>query len=76
MAGMPVILHDPYKHFEGFINGEHCLIVNSDKEAVFAAQTLWSSKELRTRIGNAGQEKAREFFNIDRFVEGWQQVAS
>ena len=76
MAGMPVIIHDPYNHLSGFISGEHCFFVNSDKEAVFAAQALWSSQALRKRIGDAGRERAKIVFNIDRFVAGWQEVAA
>ena len=75
MAGMPVILHDPHGHFSGFISGEHCFFVNSDREAIFAAQTLWSSETLRERIGEAGREKAKEVFNIYSFAEGWWDAA-
>lgn len=75
MAGMPCILYDPYKHFAAFSNDE-CIRVHTEEEAVRAAKALWASAALRKEIGEAGQRRAREIFNINRFVEGWQRVAS
>jgi len=75
MAGMPVILYDPHNHFSGFTNKD-CSRVKSSVEASSAAMVLRSSESQRQEIGEAGRERAKKFFNINRFVEGWWQVAA
>ncbi len=74
MAGMPVILHDPHNHFAAF-TGTHCMRVDHEWQVALAATSLWNIREMGKELGEAGREKAREAFNINRFVQGWQEVA-
>lgn len=75
MTGMPaVIFLYENKHQKLFRDGENCLIVETEEEAVEAINKLLNDPKLRNKIGINARRSAMELFDIVEFRKQWNKL--
>ena len=72
--GMPVVLFPPEHQRDLFRNGENCIIVENEEEAISAVRALFKDPARRRALGENARAAASARFNAEIFRKKWNEL--